>query len=119
MAKKILIIDDNLRILKSIRNVTEKEGFIVETESNATNAIDTIKKFKPDLIVLDVVMPNQTGLHISRQIRKIDEGKNVKIIIYSGELTDLVDHFKSFGADLCLLKSTEHQQLIQSIKDLT
>lgn len=113
MNKKVLVIDDDKRLLKSIRAALEKESYTVYTENLSEHGIDQFKKIEPDIVILDVVMPVVTGLDISRQIRKLGNTDNVKIIIYSKELTDLEEHFRSFGANFCLFKSEDHQELIQ------
>jgi len=71
MKDRILIVDDEDAILILLATVLKKEGFInVKTVNNSMEAIDFCKKYKPDLIILDIMMPNMDGFDVLREIRK-------------------------------------------------
>lgn len=71
--KKILVVDDDPDILEMLKYNLKKEGYNVETEDNGRKAIETAKSFIPDLVILDIMMPDQDGVETCRQLRDIPE----------------------------------------------
>jgi len=78
----ILIVDDEEAILKSLKDGLTDESYRVETISKGENALDTIGKLIPDIVLLDIFMPNCNGLKLLEKIKK--EYPNQKVIIISG-----------------------------------
>jgi DNA-binding response OmpR family regulator len=69
MAKSVLLIEDEPNIIEAIRFLLEREGFDVSEHSNGTTAHDQIQSLKPDLVVLDLMLPGKSGLQILEEIR--------------------------------------------------
>ena len=70
MATKVFIVDDEETFLKMVKLSLEDTGdFDVKTESNPTKAIEQARDFNPDIIVLDVIMPEMSGIEVSEQIK--------------------------------------------------
>lgn len=78
----ILLVDDELTILKTLKESLEDEGFFVQTLSDASKLCATIGKIIPDLVLLDIFMPNQNGLTLLTQIKK--EYPSQKVMMISG-----------------------------------
>ena len=72
-AVKVLVIDDEADVLDFISYNLTKEGFIVETAQNGINGLETAQKYKPDVILLDVMMPDLDGIELCRQLRMKQE----------------------------------------------
>lgn len=70
MVKKILIVDDDLNDLETMKIVLQKEKYNIETADNGADALDIIKKEKPDLILLDIKMPTLSGYDLLRLLRE-------------------------------------------------
>ena len=70
MVKKILIVDDDLNDLETMKIVLEKEKYDIEVADNGADALDIIKKNKPDLILLDIKMPTLSGYDLLRLLRE-------------------------------------------------
>lgn len=70
MAKKILIVDDDLNDLETMKLVLQKEKYSVQTADNGADAIDLIGKNKPDLILIDIKMPTLSGYDLLRLLRE-------------------------------------------------
>jgi CheY-like chemotaxis protein len=88
MAKKILIVDDEEVILKLLKAMLEKNGrYEVCTESRGLNAMSAIYSFKPDLILLDVMMPDMDGSELANQIRSDSQTAQIPIIFMTGLVT--------------------------------
>ena len=81
MAKtKILIVDDEADIIDLLEYNLEKEGFEVVSASNGEEAIQKLSKEKPDVILLDIMMPKMDGIEACRKMRELPAGKNAVII---------------------------------------
>ena len=86
MKKRVFIIDDQPFMIKLIQYNMRKNGYETITETNAIKALDNIEEIAPDLIILDIRMPNITGTELCYEFRQIDIIKDVPIIILTGEL---------------------------------
>ena len=76
---KVLVIDDDPDILELLKYNLKKEGYEVETADNGVAAVGLAKKFSPDLILLDIMMPDQDGVETCRQIRELSGLSDVHI----------------------------------------
>jgi two-component system alkaline phosphatase synthesis response regulator PhoP len=72
---KILVVDDELDILEIIRHALNKEGFEVHIAANGFQALEQTRKIKPDLILMDVMMPVMDGMEACRQLKEDDDTK--------------------------------------------
>ncbi len=87
--KKILIVDDNNEICELIKEYLEMlDDFEVKTETNSTLALATIHAFKPDMIFLDIVMPETEGPEISLILLLENDTKDIPVIFLTGIVTD-------------------------------
>lgn len=84
MAKKILIIDDDPVIVKYLTTLFEDNGYETCTASDGVKAYETAKKEKPDLITLDLEMPEEWGTRFYRKMTKDPEIKDTPVIVVSG-----------------------------------
>lgn len=84
MGKKVLCVDDDPDIRLFVVTVLEENGYTPLTAANGEEALEIIKKEKPDLVTLDVLMPRQSGIKMYREIKTDDSLKNIPVIILSG-----------------------------------
>jgi DNA-binding response OmpR family regulator len=85
--RKVLIVDDEVDLTRLLKLILEKsDDFEVRTENNALNAIDAAHEFKPDVILLDVIMPGMNGKQIAKMIKNDKELTHSKIIFFSALL---------------------------------
>jgi CheY-like chemotaxis protein len=97
MRKKILVVDDQPLIAKLMSTLLEKEGHRVVTAVDGLSALDALKEFTPDVIFLDLIMPNIGGEKFCRIIRTMPELKDTYVVILSGiakELLAVKRHFE-------------------------
>jgi|SRR3989344_1363974 len=78
---KIAIIEDELAISQMYRIKFEAGGYEVETAENGKTGLELVEKFKPDVILLDLMMPEMTGPEMLQLLRATDWGKNIKVIV--------------------------------------
>ena len=116
---KILLVDDEPDILEFLSYNLKKEGFIVFTASNGTDAIVLAKKEIPQLIVLDVMMPEMDGMEVCRELKKISGLKNSIITFLTARNEDYsqITGFNS-GADDYITKPIKPNVFVSRIKAL-
>jgi len=98
--KKVLIVDDDAEIVELMADVLERDGrFDIKTASSGYDAGITTEQFRPDLILLDYMLPDVNGNIVCQTIRRNPELENIKIIIVSGVIKqDEIDHLLKCGA---------------------
>jgi two-component system alkaline phosphatase synthesis response regulator PhoP len=116
---KILLVDDEVDILEFISYNLEKEGFKVYTAQNGVEAIKIAEKVLPDLIILDVMMPEMDGIAACEEIRKIPILQNTLIAFLTarGEDYSQIAGFEA-GADDYITKPIRPKVLISRVKAL-
>lgn len=117
--QKILLVDDEQDILEFLSYNLKKEGYSVFTANNGKEAITIAKKVTPDLIILDVMMPDMDGIETCRGLREIPELKNVMIAFLTARNEDY-SQIAGFdvGADDYINKPIKPRVLISRIKAL-
>jgi CheY-like chemotaxis protein len=84
MAKKILVVDDEQDIIAFLSTLLEDNGYSVRSASNGVEALELVKEDQPDLILLDLQMPEETGTGLYRKLRDKKEFRDIPVIIVSG-----------------------------------
>jgi DNA-binding response OmpR family regulator len=112
---KILVIEDEPLLLSSIQESLEKEMFLVETATDYHSAIDKIFIYEYDCILLDIMLPNGSGLEILEEIKKENKWENVIIISAKDSLDDKLKGLE-LGADDYLTKPFHLAELTARIK---
>ncbi len=119
--KKILVVDDDPIIVESIVQAIEEDEFDYEviSASDGFEAGIQVSHFKPDLVVLDIMMPDIKGNEVCRKIKSDEATKHTKIIVLSAYLNDKkFNEMKSHGADICFSKPLPLPQLKKEIAQL-
>jgi two-component system alkaline phosphatase synthesis response regulator PhoP len=118
MPKKILIIEDEEILLNILKKKLIGEGFEVLTALDGEEGLKVIKEKKPDLILLDILMPKKTGFEVMEEKIKDPEIKDIPIIIVSnsGQPVEL-ERAKALGAKDCLVKTEfDPQEVVDKVK---
>ena len=119
MKNKILLVDDDTDILEILTYNLKKSNFIVDTASNGIVAIEKALKFKPDLIVLDVMMPEMDGITTCEKIREIPDLDNVIITFLTARNEDYSEIAGlEAGADDYIDKPIQPKVFVTKIKSL-
>jgi len=117
--KTILVVDDSLTVREFINRQLRQEGYDVILSRNGRDAIKAASLKPPDLIVLDIMMPDIDGYEVLRQLRKIDSTKDIPIIFLSGETQE--ENIKKaidFGINDYLVKPYVPLELLRRIQRL-
>jgi DNA-binding response OmpR family regulator len=114
MAGTILVVDDEKNIVQLARLYLNNEGFQVETAYDGAQALEKVKAVRPDLVVLDIMMPELDGLSVCRELRK---SGNIPIIILTAR-SDEVDRIVGLelGADDYVTKPFNPRELVARVK---
>jgi two-component system, OmpR family, phosphate regulon response regulator PhoB len=84
MSKKILVVDDEPDMVTFLTTLLEDNGYATVTAADGDEALELCKKEKPDLVSLDLLMPNKTGIKMYREMRKDEEIKHIPVIMVTG-----------------------------------
>jgi len=116
-AKKILVVDDDEDILDFISYNLHKNGYLVEDASNGLQAITKAKSFRPDLILMDVMMPEMDGIEAAKKIKKDKDLKNIAIVFLTARSEEMME-LEGFqaGADDYIVKPLKPKILLSRIK---
>jgi len=119
MAEKLLIIDDEPESLKLFGYALHRQGYEVFVAQSGQEGLESIRKYKPDLVILDIMMPGMDGFEICRQIRADPEMQHLPVMMLTAkaETQDKVAGFES-GADDYLSKPVALAELFARIKAL-
>ena len=118
MPKTILVIDDDLEVIGLIRNRLEANHYRVLTANDGVAGFALARENKPDLIVLDVVMPNMDGYTFVQEIKRNEDLKKIPIIVITAK-TDMKDIFLNEGVSCCLLKPLVTEAFLDKVRQLT
>ena len=119
MSEKILIIDDDLDTLRLVGLMLQKKGYEIAAANNGKQGLLKVAEEIPDLILLDVMMPEMDGYEVARRLRQNPETAGIPIIMFTAksQLDDKVTGFES-GADDYLTKPTHPAELQAHVKAL-
>ena len=117
MNGKIFIIEDEPSIIQLVQHNLEKNGFIVSSSVNGNDGLKELKKFQPDLLLLDWMLPDLSGVEICKNIRKDASYNNLPVIMLTakGEEEDKIKGLDS-GVDDYLTKPFSFNELMARIK---
>lgn len=114
--KTILVVDDSIVIRKMVEIALEEENFIIETAVSGKEGLTKIDKFNPNLVILDLMLPDINGIDI---LKTIKASRGIPVIMLSGkDSPQMVEKAKANGADAFLPKPFKDEELIEKIKSL-
>ena len=114
LAYKILLVDDELTIRSTVRAYLEAEGYIVQTANDGRAGLHAFRSFQPDLIVLDIMLPELDGLELLRQIRQSSDVYVILLTAKADETDKIVG--LTVGADDYVTKPFSPRELLARIK---
>jgi response regulator NasT len=114
--RTVLVVDDNQIVTRSLMTLLRAEGFEPKTFQTGRPALDYIREHCPDIALIDIHLPDISGLELSRELRKI-HGNQLPIIIFSGDSSiDTLRSLPDAGATFFLSKPVNVPHLIESLR---
>ena len=118
MAKKIMVVDDEESLRELVKVILEQEGFKVITAKSGQECLDKLKEVKPDLILLDMMMPGMSGRETCERIRENPETKDLRVVFLT------VARFSEVGKDILskmnvldyITKPFDNEDLVKRVK---
>ena len=119
MSKHVLIADDEANIVISLEFLMQREGYRVTIARDGDAALEAIRRERPDLVLLDVMMPGKSGFEVCAAVRADETLAAVKILMLSakGRDTDLAKG-SALGADAYMTKPFSTRELADKVRDL-
>ena len=116
---KILLVDDNPIILEIEKSVLKVEDYLIETASDGTEALEKVESFQPDLILLDIMMPQMDGYQVARVLKEKDTTRSIPIIMVTAKRRpeDMNEGYLE-GAAGYITKPFKSEELLKVVKIL-
>jgi DNA-binding response OmpR family regulator len=117
--KKILIVEDETAILNGISDKFTNEGFMVIKAKDGQEGLDEALKNHPDIVLLDILMPNTDGFFFLENLRKDEWGKNVRIIMWSNSNdSKTINRARKLGVIDFMIKSEwEYRDVVKKVRE--
>jgi CheY-like chemotaxis protein len=117
--KRILIVDDSQLILNITRSILEKEGYSVLEAHDGKECFKVVEKLKPDIILLDVVMPDMDGWEVCKKIKETKATRDIPVVMFTTQARekDFKKSIEYAGAYAHILKPFNREELINLVKE--
>jgi len=119
VSKKILIVDDEPNIVISLEFLLKREGFTVAVASDGEEALVRMAGFRPELVLLDIMMPKKSGFEVCQEIRAHPEWAEVKVVMLTakGRDTEMAKGL-AVGADAYMTKPFSTRDVVAKVRQL-
>jgi len=125
-ARKLLVIDDDPDIVEYLCSFLEDNGYEMQSAGNSRSALEVLKTYEPDAILVDVMMPGRSGLDLLVKLRKNPHWESVPIVVVTGNDQVLEEDFQSYlgshvgvrGPDGVLGKPVDPQALLAVVRQV-
>jgi DNA-binding response OmpR family regulator len=119
MGRRILIADDEPNIVISLEFLMQRNGYEVMTASDGEQALSLLNDFRPDLILLDIMLPLRNGFEVCQRIRESAAWKHTKIVMLTAKGREVeVTKGLALGADVYITKPFATRELLASVRQL-
>jgi two-component system response regulator AdeR len=117
---KVAIIEDDMAIVQMYRTKFETEGYEVQTASDGIAGLQLIESFQPDIVLLDLMMPNMNGLDMLGRLRNQPSGKNAKVVVLTnmGDTETATKVYKMAADDYIVKAELTPKQVAERVKTL-
>ena len=119
MGGSVLLIEDEPNIIEAIRFILSRDGWRVDTHSDGLTALDAVRARRPDLVVLDVMLPNRSGYDILRDLREDPEFKELPVLMLTarGQKKDR-ELAEKLGASSFMTKPFSNGEVLATVRAL-
>lgn len=119
MQRRVLLIEDEPNIAEAIRFLLTREGWQVDTHTDGADAVDVISRERPDLVILDVMLPGKSGMDILRDLRADLSMQNLPVLMLTarGQSRDR-DMAEKAGVSRFMTKPFSNTEVLTAVRDL-
>lgn len=115
MSKTVLVVDDAAFMRMMIRDILSKEGYVIHEAVNGRDAVEKYSEIRPDLVTMDITMPEMSGLEALRVIRAADSAARVLMVSAMGQQKMIVEALESGAMDF-LVKPFQPTKVLETVK---
>jgi len=117
---KVAIIEDDMAIVQMYRTKFETEGYDVATAPDGATGLQLIEQFQPDIVLLDLMMPNMNGLDMLKQLRGTARGRDAKVVVLTnmGDTETATKVYKMAADDYIVKAEMTPKQVAERVKEL-
>ncbi|MEN8659070.1 response regulator [Marivita sp.] len=119
MSKQVLLIEDEPNIIEAISFILSRDGWTVKTHSNGADAVEMVKERRPDVVILDVMLPGKSGYDILRELRDDPEVEGLPVLILTarGQTKDR-EIAERAGCDAFMTKPFSNADVLETVRAL-
>lgn len=119
MGRDVLLIEDEPNIIEAIRFILSRDGWTVRSHSDGTTAVDKLNALRPDVVILDVMLPGRSGFDILRDIRSATETNGLPVLMLTakGQARDR-EMAESLGATRFMTKPFSNSDVLTAVRDM-
>lgn len=119
MSKHVLLIEDEPNIIEAVSFLLSREGWKVSTHSNGHDAAEVVARKKPDVLVLDVMLPGRSGFDILAEIRQTDAARDMPVLMLTarGQAKDR-EMAERFGATRFMTKPFSNSEIVAALSEM-
>ena len=119
MTKHVLLVEDEVNIIEAVRFVLSREGWQVDSHSDGATAVETIRTVRPDLVVLDHMLPGKSGLDILTELRADPEFLTLPVLMLTarGQARDREQAEKA-GVSRFMTKPFSNTEVVTAVRDM-
>ena len=119
MARSVLLIEDEPNIIEAIRFILEQDGWSVETHSDGADAVERTKAISPNVVILDLMLPNKSGFDILRDLRASPDHAHLPVLMLTakGQAKDR-ETAEANGVTQFMTKPFANQELLAAVRAL-
>jgi DNA-binding response OmpR family regulator len=118
MAKKILVVDDDPAIVRFITACLKPAGYIVISAEDGETALKKVKSESPDLVILDLMLPETDGWKIAQFLKSEEQYKRIPLIVLSGLIEQESDRGDMDQADFFMSKPFQPDRMLEKVQEL-
>ena len=119
MRKRVLLIEDEPNIIQAISFILSRDGWTVDTHADGSTAIAEVARRDPDIVILDVMLPNRSGFDILQDLRAAPETRNLPVLMLTarGQTRDR-ELAERFGASRFMTKPFSNDDVLGTVREL-
>lgn len=119
MSKRVLLVEDEPNIIEALRFLLHRDGWHVDTHSDGATAVNILRDSEPDVVVLDVMLPNRSGFDILREVRADERLGDLPVLMLTakGQAKDR-ELAEQYGANKFMTKPFSNAEVVAAVNDL-